>query len=421
MSPQKFLILLLLLSSATPFPAVAETDCQSTIQDIVFSGNQKIKPDYLLKWSKLHKGQQVSQQDIDQVRQEILNTGYFSEVNVEYQGLCSEQTVISIHIKEKRFFLAYPRISRNGNGDIDTGFEFRGYQLFGVDQNLSMLVSKKDYANGNTANRFNAYYELNPLNLAYELRWGYQSTDTLLADTAQSVTDQNREFSFLVGRVWHTPWTTQPVGVFAKMILHNRAIDGSDENVSIEPGDYNTLGVQLEYDKVSEQIYRRIGRYHSLELSQGTSLLGSDFNAYRLRFETRYYYPLNQLDNLNIRFIVDFTSEKIFNQFNYSIGGANSLRGIESGSISGNSLYLANIEYVTGYESWPSLRTSLFTDMGYLFEDSSYIDEDEWRQTIGIGLRWKLKSFVKTDLVIDYAYDPKSEYSKFYLSTRLVF
>ncbi len=418
---QKLVILLLLLSTVIPEPAFAETDCQSTIQDIVFSGNQKIKAEYLLKWSKLYKGQQVSRQDIDQARQEILNTGYFSEVNIEHRGLCSAQVEIFIHIKEKRFFLAYPRLSRNGNGDIETGFEFRGYQLFGVDQNLSMLVSKKDYANGNTANRFKAEYEVNPLKLPYELRWAYYSSDTLLADTTQSVTDQNREFSFLVGRVWHTPWTIQPVGVFAKMIWRNKAIDGSDENVSTEPGDYNTLGVQLEYDKVSDQIYRRIGHYHSLELSQGTSLMGSDFNAYRIRFETRYYHPLNQLDNLNARFILDFTSEKIFNQYNYSIGGATSLRGIESGSVTGNSLYLANIEYVTGYENWPSLRTSLFTDLGYLLEDSSYIDKDEWRQTIGIGLRWKLKSFVKTDLVIDYAYDPKSEYSKLYLSTRLVF
>ena len=172
---------------------------------------------------------------------------------------------------------------------------------------------------------------------------------------------------------------------------------------------------------MSDLIYRRTGHYYSLELSKGSSILNSDFNAYRIRFETRYYHALNLLDNLNTRFIVDYSSEKIFNQYNYSIGGASSVRGIESGSISGNNLYLANIEYVIGYKNWPSFRTSLFTDIGYLLEDSSYLDKDKWQQTIGAGLRWKLKSFVKTDLVIDYAYDPKSEYSKFYLSTRLVF
>jgi outer membrane protein assembly factor BamA len=421
LSLQKLIILLLLFSSVTPVTAVAETDCHSTIQDFVFTGNQKIQPEYLLKWSKLYKGQQVSQQDLDQARQKILNTGYFSEVKVEHQGLCGEQTTIRIQIKEKMFFLAYPRLSRNGNGDIETGFEFRGYQLFAIDQNLSLLVSNKDYANGNTAKRFKADYQLKPLNLPYELRWAYQSSDTLLAGTTQPVTDQNREFSFLAGRKWHTTWAQLPIGVYAKMILRNKGIEGSDDSVTTKAGDYNTMGVQLEYDKVNDQVYRRTGRYHSIELTQGTSLLGSDFDAYRLRFESRYYHPLNDLDNLNMRFILDFTSKKIFNQYNYSVGGANSLRGIESGSISGNSLYLANIEYVIGYKNWPSFRTSLFTDIGNLSEDSSYIDEDEWRQTIGIGLRWKLKSFIKTDLVIDYAYDPDSNYSKFYLSTSLVF
>ncbi len=418
---KKVITLLLLFSGVNLNTAVAETECLSTIQNIVFTGNQKIDTEYLQKWSGLYKGQKVSQQDIDHARQEILNTGYFSKVDVEHQGLCSDLANISFHIEEKMLFLAYPRLSRNGNGDIETGFEFRGYQLFGVDQNLSLLVSNKDYANGNTAERFEADYEVNPLNLPYELRWGYQTSDTILSDTTQAVTEQNMEFSFLVGRVWNTPWTSKRVGVFAKMIFHSKDLQGTDDNVTTEPGDYNTIGVQFEYDKVSEQLYRRTGRFYSLELSKGSSILNSDFNAYRIRFETRYYHALNPLDNLNARFIVDYSSEKIFNQYNYSIGGASSVRGIESGCISGNNLYLANIEYVIGYKNWPSFRTSLFTDIGYLLQDSSYLDEDKWQQTLGAGLRWKLKSFVKTDLVIDYAYDPKSEFSKFYLSTRLVF
>ena len=418
---KNFSIFSLILISGFLQSAMAQTDCASTIKGFDFQGNKKIEPEYLLKWAKLTTGQQVTEATLHRARQNILNTGYFSQASVTQDNACTDTAIITIQVEEKRYHLVYPRVSRNGNGDVEKGFRYRGYQLFGVDQNLSLIASQKDYADGNSAERFGADYELNLLNLPYQLRWGYQTIDTLLSGTTTPVTDQDREFSFLVGRDWHTTWTSLPVGVFAKLTLHNKSLDGSDPSIVTMPGDYNTIGVQLEYDKVNDEVYRHTGHYHSIELSKGFNDLGSDSTAFRFRYETRFYHALNQLDNLNTRFIVDLTSEKVFNENNYSIGGSDSLRGIEKGSISGNSLWLANIEYVIGYERWPSFRSAFFTDIGYVFEDATSINDDDWRQTIGIGLRWKLTSFVKTDLVIDYGYDPKNNYSKFYLSTSLPF
>jgi outer membrane protein assembly factor BamA len=412
---------LLLLVALVSQSATAQSDCLTTIQNFSYQGNKQISDEYLLKWSRLFQGQQVSRADLTRARQNILNTGYFSQVKVSAQEPCQEQSTITVEVEEKRYHLIYPRLSRNGNGDIEKGFRYRGYQLFGVDQNLSLIASKKDYAAGNSAERFDAEYELNLLKHPYQLRWGYQTVDTLLSDTTTPVTTQDTVFSFLAGRNWHTHWASQPIGVFAKLTLHNKSIDGTDSGIATEPGDYNTIGVRLEYNKVNNEIFRHTGHYHSIELSKGLKVLESDSPAVRFRYETRFYHPLNQLDNLNARFIIGLTSEKVFNQYNYSIGGADSLRGIESGSISGNSLWLTNIEYVIGYTRWPSFRSALFTDIGYVFEDATSINDDDWRQTIGIGLRWKLKSFVKTDLVVDYGYDPKNNYSKFYLSTSLPF
>jgi outer membrane protein assembly factor BamA len=421
LSPITRLLQVVLISFLPLINAHAGVDCTTSIQSIEIKGNNKIQPEYLLKWSNLHTGQQISQSDLIRARQDILNTGYFSEVSLLHDGLCRDKATITIQIKEKRYHLIYPRLSRNGDGDIEKGLRYRGYQLFGVDQNLSILVARKDYADGNTADRLGIDYELNLLNLPYLLRWGYQTIETLLTDTINPVIVQDEEFSFLVGREWHTPWTTHPVGVFTKLNLHAKSSDGTDTNVDIDSGDYNTIGAKLEYNRVNDEVIRHTGYYYSIELSKGLNSLASDSTAYRLRFETRYYHALNQLDNLNARFIFDLTSEKVFNQYNYSIGGSDSLRGIERGSITGNNLWLTNIEYVIGYKQWPSFRSSLFTDVGYVFKDYTSINDHDWRQTVGFGLRWKLTSFVKTDLVIDYGYDPKNNFSKIYLSTSLPF
>ena len=119
--------------------------------------------------------------------------------------------------------------------------------------------------------------------------------------------------------------------------------------------------------------------------------------------------------------MLELASAKVFNEYNYSIGGSNTIRGIKENSQQGNALWLANIEYVIGNQRWPSFRTALFCDISNVFEDATTLNSDDWNATLGIGLRWKLTSFVKTDLVIDYGYDPQTDYSKIYASTSLLF
>ena len=84
-------------------------------------------------------------------------------------------------------------------------------------------------------------------------------------------------------------------------------------------------------------------------------------------------------------------------------------------------MWLASIEYVKGYQRWPSFRSAFFSDISNVFEDATTLNSDDWEATLGFGLRWKLTSFVDTDLVLDYAYDPRSGFSKVYGSTSLLF
>jgi hypothetical protein len=40
---------------------------------------------------------------------------------------------------------------------------------------------------------------------------------------------------------------------------------------------------------------------------------------------------------------------------------------------------------------------------------------------VGTGFRWKIESFVKTDLYLDYGYDPEEQEGRFYGGTSLNF
>ncbi len=414
---------LLVSSLCFPFSVQAgpEPGCAATIGNIKTQGNEVTGHDYLIKWSGLEENQQLDDDSLDNARQKLFDTDLFREVSITADDICRPEITVTITVLEKRYHLIYPRLSRNGDGDIDMGLKYTGHNLFGADHTVNITVSQKDYSNGDTAERLKMDYDW-PMSIKpYHVRWAFHSIDTLLSETTENVTESDKALSFLVGRDWFSSHFDQPVTVFARVELWEKSIDGNSPELTLEPGQYNTLGIRLEYDNVHYERYRRFGYYYGLELNRGINELGSDFNSAHFIVEARYYYRLDELDNINSRFIISLASDKIFNEYNYSMGGHNTLRAIKTDSIFGNGLWQANIEYIKGFPGWPSVRIALFTDIGNVFESYSSINDHDWLQTYGLGLRWKIRSFVKTDLVIDYAYDPDSEYSKIYAGTSLVF
>jgi outer membrane protein assembly factor BamA len=105
----------------------------------------------------------------------------------------------------------------------------------------------------------------------------------------------------------------------------------------------------------------------------------------------------------------------------YELSGSGTLRGLEQGSIIGDTLLLGNFEYVKGFESYPSFRWSSFIDVGNAYPDLADIDLGDLQTSIGFGGRWKISSFVKTDLFFDCAYNIDTDNSKIYAGTSLTF
>ena len=412
----------LILQACLPAYAQQVTqDCTATIRHIEVSGNKVTQRDNLIKWSGLKVGSRLTAANVILAKQKLLDTGLYREVNVSTDDLCEPEVDISISIVEKRYQLIYPRLSRNGDGDIDKGITYQGSNLFGSDHTLKVTASKKDYASGDSAERIVFSYDMPLSSQPYLLRWSGGSIDTLLSHTAQNVIESDQSFAFLVGRDWHNDNFTQPVQVFAKFNLQQKSLSQPSSQTDLLPGYYNTIGIRLEYDDVHHEKFRRYGKFYALEINRGMEFIQTDFEVSHLQLEARYYHRINSLDNFNSRFIVALASGDVFNQHNYSMGGNSTLRGIESDSVSGNNLWQGNLEYVIGFNKYRGFRLSLFSDVGNVFDDHSQINDHDWQQTFGIGMRWKIQSFVNTDLVIDYAQDSDTGFSKIYASTSLNF
>ena len=97
------------------------------------------------------------------------------------------------------------------------------------------------------------------------------------------------------------------------------------------------------------------------------------------------------------------------------------MRGLEDFDERGDALVFGNLEYIFAYRRYPGVRHTLFLDFGNVYDDFNEIDPGDLHYTIGTGFRWKIESFVRTDLFFDYGYDLEEEAGKLYGGTSLNF
>jgi outer membrane protein assembly factor BamA len=392
------------------------------ISEIRIHGNHKTRSDVVISWAEFKVGQVLSQEMLNHARQNILDTDLFKQVLIELESE-TDRLIVNIWLEEKYFTLLLPRLSRNADGDVKVGLRLRKHNINGADQTLKVLVEKADLSTGDTGRRYRIKYDFPQVSKPYDYRITLgESTANTDDDGFLNVVYEDY-FSLSIVRDWYSsffalPLTLTTSATYQKIDLREPYPVALDELVA---GHFNRLSLQLEYDDVHNEEYRRYGRYYSLEYQQGLDSLNSDFASNITEFEARYYYRLGESDNFNSRLFTGYAHDAPFSHPYYEIGGASNIRGLDKESFSGNVMVFANLEYIKGFAKYPSFRGSLFLDIGNVYDDLNEIDLSDLHTSIGIGLRWKATSFVNTDLFIDLAYNTDTGENKVYGGTSLNF
>ena len=395
-----------------------------TVSHIQVSGNDKTQTRFVLKWANIKIGAQLNQQLIDRARRELLDTELFKQVSISAEA-DGDQARVLISLKEKRYWLLLPRLRRTSDGDIKTGLRLTMHNIDGADQTLRALIEKTETSSGEDSTRYLIDYQLPQYSRPYEynIAFGQSTTFTEEADTGFKNVEKQDTFIFSVNRDWHTSLLTRPLTLYAGFGYQQIKLrEPYPDNVAgRDEGTFNRIILRLEYDDIHHQKYRRYGRYYSLIYQQGLKSFNSDYESSIVDLVSQFYHRINALDNFNTRLFLGFSHNSPFNEQRYNIGGAGSIRGIETDSFSGDAMLFGNFEYIKGFKKYRSFRTSLFVDVGNVYQDLKSIDVTDLQTSVGIGLRWKAVAFVKTDLFLDLAYNFETENTKLYGGTRLNF
>ena len=394
------------------------------VSEIEVLGNKKTQSRFVILWSKIEINQPLNQVMLDRARQAILNKELFKAVTVNAVASGDKVKVI-ISLKEKRYTLLLPRFRRNSDGDIKYGLRLSMDNLNGGDQTLRVLVERGEASTGEESSRYRIQYRIPQYSRPYEYFIAFGQEIAYTEDAATGFTNEvyNDFISFSVSRDWYVSNLRKPLKLFTgftyQMVKFREPYP--EELDQTEPGNYNRINLNLEYDVINYETYRRTGHRYFFTYQQGLEVLNSDFDTSLFEMDARFYHPINDLDNFNYRLFVGLSHHTAFNNENYSIGSARTLRGIDRDSFSGDALLFGNFEYIKGFKKFRRFRTSAFIDIGNVYEDIKSIDLTDLRVGVGLGLRWKAVSFVRTDIVVDVGYDIDTGNTKFYAGTRLNF
>ncbi len=401
---------------------------QERLAEIRFVGNEVTRPAILLQEMSIHVGDPVDLERIEESRQAMMDLGLFKRVDAEVlQG--DAGPILQITVAEKHYVLPVPRLNRNADGDISYGVQLRLDNLGGLNQRLRATFEHETPADSEEDRqelRAEYHYarvagtpyslDVDAGNLREEL-----VVETDGVETARYRHDA-RSVGFLVSRFLKVEGPSRGWRVGSGLVFNHNVF----EHLEGTPGLYNNNSATsvrgvAAYTDVRDLLYSRTG------VSYGYDLLAQIPGSWELhdpalhRFYYRRYVPIPDLPhhNFNMQLQVGLSHE--YQSSPYALGGSTTLRGYPRNSVVGKSFVLGNFEYLAPLPHTRSLRGGVFLDVGNAYPSSRGIDLTELKTSIGLGLRWRLKSFVDITLNVDFAYAINAAESKTYASTKDAF
>jgi outer membrane protein assembly factor BamA len=401
---------------ASPFLSVAwallhlASPPTETIGEIRFAGNERTRPATLLREMLVEPGDPADAELIEASRQAIMDLELFKSVEARLEP-GPAGSVLVITVEEKRYFFVLPALGRSSDGDITYGAQAKLDNVWGRDHRLEVEAKRKDLrsdADVDDEDTLRLEYHYPRIgNGPWELNTLLQYQRALLEEDRDGVTgDFERDSTKveLVASRWRKPrgpsrgWRYG--GGLSWEDFRFDPIEG-DPSLFFDTTETGLLG-RLDYRNVRNYEFNQAGREFGLTLAGFPELLGSAKDRLHCSVGYRVYEPVTRrrYTNLNYQLRGALVTRSLFGDPAFDVAGGSGLRGYPRGVIEGDAFVSANVEFITPIHKLDALRGVVFADAGSVLGDP---DDAAFSTAAGVGLRWKLRSFVRVDLRLDVA------------------
>jgi outer membrane protein assembly factor BamA len=426
------LMFLILVATSTSHAADAipgEQWCDRIVNSISFEGNRVTQAHVISRELQQLPGEPCSLDNIIDGVQSTQDLGLFKSVRAELR-IDNEWLELVYIVSEKIFFLPIPRLSRTSDGELRYGAQLRWDNFLGRLHQLKLTFEKRQENDGQGRAGYVHSVDYSVLRF-FGSRFGMAvSLDRIRrnSELAQDgviygeVLRESQRAEFRLARWAKGSTGVQGFSYFLGLGFENRSYDvRSGTTGPFQGGQNATVLAGFDLQRVHQDSFNRRGYEYGAALRLADSSWGADFKYAQLDSYIRWFRPLARPQtNLNVQLRLGLSTMAPFGGRGYAIGGGEVIRGMRTGDATGDILTLANVEYLSGFFSYPALRWIAFSDIGNVFLKD---DVKLHRQILrgGLGLRWKLEALTNTDLRFDVAWDPKRSKLTPYLSSSLTF
>lgn len=404
------------------------------ISAIEFDGNRVTNPKILRYEILVKEGDIADPALIERSRQAIMDLGLFTSVYASVEQR-EDGSVLRFVVKEKYYILPVPKLNRDDDNNISLGAEITIDNLAGLNQQLKLRYETEDAAglsggkidtntlSYNYPRMFGSLYQLHT-----EISQDRKPAEVVTGTTVTSLYElENWTASLQVSR-WLAPrGPSRGWQVGAGLVWRHHGYDYVSYAPTDTFQDAQAVGISVlgQFLDVRDYLFSRSGMEYGYSGEFGAPVLGSDTGYTRHELFYRRYILLEGRPHENLEFQgrLGLSSGDIFagEDYAYSLGGSKTLRAFDTGTFTGNSFFLFNLQYLRPFFDYYPLRAALFLDIGNAYPSNETINLGDLKWDIGIGLRLRLKSFVKIDLRVDASYSYDTGEYKIFAGTKEVF
>jgi len=408
-------------------PAIASR--ADVIQAIEFHGNKVTRRRILLQEMLIKVGDVADPALIERSRQAIMNLGLFTSVVAATEPR-DDGVVLHLHVKEKYYILPVPKLNRDDYNNISYGAEITADNLFGLNQQLKLRYETEDavtVTEGEVVNYLLGYSYPRVLGSAWSL--GAEAVLTRQpVESSASVYEQDAwSAAFRLSRWLNLRGPSRGWQIGSGLVWRQNSYEYRSGPLTDGFVAASTVGVpvSVQFIDVNDYLYSRSGMDYGYIGELGAPVLGSDTHYNRHEIYYRRYFLLRGRphQNIDLQWKLGLSSGELFpGEANaYSLGGSKSMRAYDRGTINGNAYALINLQYLVPVFGYKPLRAVAFADIGNAYPSNREFDAGKILWDVGVGLRLRLKSFVKIDLRVDAAWNPENGDWKVFAGTKDVF
>ncbi|MBI4209624.1 MAG: outer membrane protein assembly factor BamA [Deltaproteobacteria bacterium] len=371
--------------------------------EIRMSGNTKTRDKVIRREMKIVEGQVYDSSGLHQSKERIEALGFFEEMNITTEPTREDLMDVLVQVKEGQ------------TGTLSAGFGYSTVdQLVGTLRlSLGNLFGRGQRVSLNTEfggrREFFDFSFFEPY--LFDTRWS----------TGISLFRSRREFTeFTRASLGGTLRLGYKVGDYTRVFSSYRYEDVEITDILdgalslIEDGVTSSISLSWAYDSRNHPYDTSRGSVHSVAVERAGDFLGGDFDFTKLTTSSTYYRPLfwKTVLALGGRFGYGITDERDPLPFSerFRLGGINTLRGFdfqtigsteefpstlldrsfssETFTLGGNKMLLFNVELLFPIVEQAKVKGLLFLDTGNAFSEEEQIDIFEFRESVGVGVRW---------------------------------